>query len=109
MGPNFEVKNDFISIVQEVLLVLKDLGKKELINLFTEFCHPREVKDNKVNIKVNECYCQNKNQARFKKKKQKNLVKTKVSTASGSFTRILQPVNIRNIPGLSSLGRIKVF
>lgn len=44
------MQNDFISIVSEVLLAT-DLGKRELITLSTEFCHPREVKDNKVTIK----------------------------------------------------------
>lgn len=47
------------------MLVLKDLGKREHVNLFTEFYHPREVKDSKGQDQGQECQCRNQNQARF--------------------------------------------
>lgn len=47
--------------------MLKNHGKKQLIDLSTEYYHRKQVMNTGANIKGKECQCQNKNQATLKK------------------------------------------
>lgn len=63
--------------------MLRDLNKREFLNLFTEFCRPREVKDSKDQYQGQNVLV-SKSKAIFLKKS----VRTRDRTPSRSFTRI---------------------